>query len=279
MTNPLAGSVDSTLKKLAEATGDQTVDREAVRRLAQEFESLLMTQMIREMRRSMLDEDEEMEGLGASTFNDTSDVEFARALSAAGGVGLADAMLSVFERQIAQPASASTRQEFHPAAAAAAATAVGPAKAGHYGVDPRPAIVPPTVNSTFGWRNDPLTGRPRFHNGIDIAAAYGANVEAAGTGRVAFAGVQGGYGETIVIDHGGGRQTRYAHLSERLVQAGDSVQAGQIVGRAGSSGRSTGPHLHFELLMNGTPVDPRSALAGGGLGTPAGPKALAQGVD
>ena len=269
MTNPLAGSVDSTLKKLAEATGDQTVDREAVRRLAQEFESLLMTQMIREMRRSMLDDDEEMEGLGASTFNDTSDVEFARALSAAGGVGLADAMLSVFERQIAQPA-ASTRPEYHPAAATAAAV---------HPIDPRPAIVPPAVNSTFGWRNDPLTGRPRFHNGIDIAAAYGANVEAAGTGRVAFAGVQGGYGETIVIDHGGGRQTRYAHLSERLVQAGDSVQAGQIVGRAGSSGRSTGPHLHFELLLNGTPVDPRSALAGGGIGAPGGPKALAQGVD
>ncbi len=274
MTNAIAGSVDSTLKKLAEATGDQTVDREAVRRLAQEFESLLMTQMIREMRRSMLDGDEEMDGLGASTFSDTSDVEFARALSAAGGVGLADAMLSVFERQIAQPPTASTRQEFRPAAAVA-----GPPEGGHYErVDPRPAIVPPAVNSTFGWRNDPLTGRPRFHNGIDIAAAYGADVEAAGMGRVAFAGVQGGYGETIVIDHGGGRQTRYAHLSERLVQAGDSVQAGQIVGRAGSSGRSTGPHLHFELLVNGTPVDPRLALAGG-VPAAASPKGLAQGVD
>ncbi|HEX5215041.1 MAG TPA: peptidoglycan DD-metalloendopeptidase family protein [Vicinamibacterales bacterium] len=275
MTNALTGSVDSTLKKLAEATGDQTVDREAVRRLAQEFESLLMTQMIREMRRSMLD-DEEMEGLGASTFNDTSDVEFARALSAAGGVGLANAMLEVFERQIAQPPAASTRQEYHPAAVAAHSIPKG-SPAGHdERIDARPSIVPPAVNSTFGWRTDPLTGRPRFHNGIDVAAAYGANVEAAGTGRVAFAGVQGGYGETIVIDHGGGRQTRYAHLSERLVQAGDSVRAGQIVGRAGSSGRSTGPHLHFELLVNGTPVDPRSALTGGGLG---GPKALAQGVD
>jgi murein DD-endopeptidase MepM/ murein hydrolase activator NlpD len=124
-------------------------------------------------------------------------------------------------------------------------------------------VVPASVNSTFGWRMDPISGRPRFHNGIDIAAAYGSNVESAGAGRVVFAGVQGGYGDTIVIDHGAGRQTRYAHLSERLVASGDDVRAGQLIGRAGQSGRSTGPHLHFELLLNGRPVDPHTLFSAG----------------
>ncbi len=269
MTNALTGRADAALQKLADATGDRVVDQEAVRRLAQEFESLLVTQMIREMRRSMLDE-EDTEGFGASALTDTGDVEFGRALSAAGGLGLSKAMLDAFERQMSSAAIAPSRPEYKPAAAAAAVV---------HALDSHPPIVPASVNSTFGWRNDPITGKAKFHNGIDIAAAYGSNVEAAGAGRVVFAGTQGSYGETIVIDHGAGRQTRYAHLSERLVQAGDTVSAGQVVGLAGSSGRSTGPHLHFELLVNGTPVDPQSAMSAGLGGVSAVAKALAESVD
>jgi murein DD-endopeptidase MepM/ murein hydrolase activator NlpD len=147
---------------------------------------------------------------------------------------------------------------------------------------PEPAALlplPASVNSGFGWRTDPVSGHPRFHNGVDIAAAYGANVEAAGGGRVVFAGVQGSYGETILIDHGAGRQTRYAHLSERLVQSGDAVQAGQLIGRAGSSGRSTGPHLHFEVLVNGQRVDPQARQTAGFEGVSVVAKGLAQAAD
>ena len=95
-----------------------------------------------------------------------------------------------------------------------------------------------------------------FHQGVDIAVAYGHDVKAAADGIVSFAGVQNGYGNTVVIDHGGGRQTRYAHLSQELVRAGDVVNEGQVLGKSGNSGRSTGPHLHFEMLVNGRPVDP-----------------------
>jgi murein DD-endopeptidase MepM/ murein hydrolase activator NlpD len=249
MTPTLTSGVNDKLRQLADATGDRAIDQDTVRRLAQEFESLLMTQMIREMRRSMLD-DEETEGFGSDALMDTGVVELGRALSAGGGFGLAQSLLGVFEKQIAAPAG-----EAH------AESATTPAPASAIVAEPSPAPGSPMrVNSSFGWRMDPISGRPRFHNGIDIAAAYGSNVEAAGAGRVAFAGVQGTYGDTIVIDHGDGRQTRYAHLSERLVKAGDAVQAGQVIGRAGQSGRSTGPHLHFEMLVNGRPVDPQTGV-------------------
>lgn len=247
MTPNLTASIDAKMRQLAEATGDRAADQDAVRRLAQEFEAMLMTQMLREMRRSMLD-DEETEGLGSGALMDTGDVELARALSASGGFGLTETLLKAFERQVVSPATASARPS---------EAAVVPASIESASENP---VVSAPVNSTFGWRRDPITGDQKFHNGVDLAAAYGSNVQAAGAGRVVFAGVQGSYGQTILIDHGGGRQTRYAHLSEPLVQAGDQVQAGQVVGRTGSSGRSTGPHLHFEVLVNGTPVDPQKRL-------------------
>jgi murein DD-endopeptidase MepM/ murein hydrolase activator NlpD len=115
------------------------------------------------------------------------------------------------------------------------------------------------VSSRFGWRQDPLTGETTFHKGVDIAVAYGHDVKAAADGVVSFAGVQNGYGNTVVVDHDGGRQTRYAHLSQEFVRAGDIVSEGQVLGKSGNSGRSTGAHLHFEVLVNGRPVDPVAA--------------------
>jgi len=254
MTPNLTAGVDAKLRQLADATGDRAADKDAVRRLAQEFEAMLMTQMLREMRRSMLDEDEESEGFGSAALTDTGDVELGRALSATGGFGLTEALLSVFERQVVTPGAGDVQPCTQPVVAVPAPTESAPTS----------PVASAPVNSRFGWRRDPITGSPKFHNGVDIAAAYGSNVEAAGGGRVVFSGVQGTYGQTILIDHDNGRQTRYAHLSERLVQAGDAVQGGQVVGRIGSSGRSTGPHLHFEVLVNGTPVDPQASANAGG---------------
>jgi murein DD-endopeptidase MepM/ murein hydrolase activator NlpD len=96
----------------------------------------------------------------------------------------------------------------------------------------------------------------KFHAGVDLRAAYGTEVPAAAAGEVTFAGDQTGYGTTVVVRHGDGFETRYAHLSSSEVQAGDQVQAGQSVGRVGNSGRSTGAHLHFEVRRNGQQVDP-----------------------
>ena len=127
--------------------------------------------------------------------------------------------------------------------------------------NPRPVAPKPTaVTSEFGWRSDPITGRSTFHRGVDLRAAYGQDVQATGHGQVVFSGVQGGYGNTVVIQHGDGTRTRFAHLSVNLVPEGAQVAPGQLIGRVGSSGRSTGPHLHFEVTAaDGTPLDPRSA--------------------
>jgi murein DD-endopeptidase MepM/ murein hydrolase activator NlpD len=115
------------------------------------------------------------------------------------------------------------------------------------------------VSSPFGYRSDPFSGARRFHAGVDIAAAYGREVPSAGPGRVVYSGAQGGYGNTVVVEHAGGVLTRYAHLSSIQVDVGASVDAGTVVGRVGSTGRSTGPHLHFEVLQNGQPVNPAVA--------------------
>lgn len=112
------------------------------------------------------------------------------------------------------------------------------------------------VSSNFGWRTHPITGRRSFHDGVDIAASYGNGAYAYSSGTVTFAGWNGGYGKVVYIDHGNGLQTRYAHLSKIYVRKGQQVSAGQKIGAVGSTGNSTGPHLHFEVRKNGTPQNP-----------------------
>lgn len=119
----------------------------------------------------------------------------------------------------------------------------------------RPAHGP--VTSGFGWRFHPILGTSRMHTGIDIGAAPGSPVYAAGAGEVLSAGWRGGYGRCIILLHGGEVATLYGHLSAIRVQAGQSVARGQVIGAVGSTGLSTGPHLHFEVRRNGVPVNPR----------------------
>lgn len=112
------------------------------------------------------------------------------------------------------------------------------------------------ISSTFGVRTDPLIGTPALHSGMDFRAPVGTPALAAAAGIVVKAGWNGGYGRMVEIDHGGGFTTRYAHLSKILVNENQTVAAGDIVGSAGSSGRSTGPHLHYEVRRQGDAVDP-----------------------
>jgi murein DD-endopeptidase MepM/ murein hydrolase activator NlpD len=100
-----------------------------------------------------------------------------------------------------------------------------------------------------------------MHKGLDIAAPTGAPVKAVAPGKVVFSSQAGGYGNLVVIDHGNGFTTRYAHNRTLLVSVGDTVRAGQEIAHVGSTGRSTGPHLHFEVLRNGYAVDPLAAIA------------------
>lgn len=126
---------------------------------------------------------------------------------------------------------------------------VWPAPASHY------------LTSEFGWRLHPVYNTWKYHSGIDIGASYGTNVLAAASGTVILSEYYGGYGECIMIDHGGGITTLYGHMSQRLVSVGQTVSAGQVIGKVGSTGVSTGAHLHFEVSENGTLVDPMGYLS------------------
>lgn len=116
------------------------------------------------------------------------------------------------------------------------------------------------MSSRFGRRTDPFSGRMSWHNGVDFAGQRGSDIIAVGAGVVTWSADRYGYGLMVEINHGGGFSTRYAHNEENLVEVGDVVQKGQIIAKMGSSGRSTGPHVHFEVYKNGRAVDPSTYI-------------------
>lgn len=125
----------------------------------------------------------------------------------------------------------------------------------------RSPIAPIIVSSPFGLRSDPFTGGRRFHAGVDLDAPEGTNVYASASGLIVYAGMQGGYGKQVVIDHGDGVRTHYSHLSTILVSPGQSVEEGDTLAYVGSTGRSTGPHLHFAVTnFDGEFLDPVGVL-------------------
>lgn len=233
-------------------------DRAKVRQLAEQFESMLMAQMLRAMKQAMTPEAEEDHGLGGPMMGDTITQELALALGRSGSLGLSSFMTTAIERldgnggaAPAVPApiaglTAASLPEAPVAAVSEPAFAATPVAA-------QPAA---GVTSRYGWRPDPLNGQHRFHAGLDLRAAYGQEVRAATEGTVTFAGEKPGYGLVVVVSHGSGLETRYAHLSASDVVEGARVEAGQVIARSGSSGRATGPHLHFEVRQDGQPVDP-----------------------
>ena len=127
----------------------------------------------------------------------------------------------------------------------------------------KPVLGEVEFSSGFGVRSDPFLGRPAMHTGLDFRASMGDPVRATADGKVDNAGWSGGYGRMIEIDHGNGLATRYGHLSEIKVKVGDTIKIGQIIGAVGSTGRSTGPHLHYETRIDGEAVDPQKFLRAG----------------
>ena len=127
----------------------------------------------------------------------------------------------------------------------------------------KPVIGEVEFTSGFGVRSDPFLGRPAMHTGLDFRAATGDPVRATANGKVVSSGWMGGYGRMVEIDHGNGLSTRYGHLSEIGVKVGDPIKIGQVIGAVGSTGRSTGPHLHYETRIDGDAVDPQKFLRAG----------------
>jgi murein DD-endopeptidase MepM/ murein hydrolase activator NlpD len=315
---PTIPGIDLTKSMELRTSRDPARERAQVAQLAQEFEAMLMLQMIRGMKQSMLDEDSSEgdlfggETFGGGTLGDTFDTELAGHLARAGGIGLGDWLSARVKLNDADKADDADKSGATTGQGTGAGTGQGLGLTGvsalplkeivaPKGLDegrslalpatPTPAVsekrhisanagrqadmasddfrlsmpLESVTTSAFGWRRDPLNGRQTFHHGVDLRAAYGDTVPAAAAGTVVFAGERGGYGNMVIVRHEGGVETRYAHLSSIDVAAGATVDEGTALGRAGSTGRSTAPHLHFEVLVNGERVDPeRMARLGRG---------------
>lgn len=280
MDVPLARLSDRPGATGAGGAGASDAERRSIREVAQEFESLLLLQMITQMRRTFLEEQSDDQGFGGQTMTETIDAELARSLARQGGFGLAASLEQGLTRAAAGSAAGSPAVEpsTTPVATPTRTSASAP-PAARLGLTEGPAAGTPTagageaiegdirsldlamplpdhVSSAFGWRHDPFHGARRFHAGVDIVAAYGRAVPVSAPGRVVTAGADGAYGLTVVVDHGEGVQTRYAHLSGIDVAVGQELARAAVVGRVGQSGRATGPHLHFEVALHGQKVDP-----------------------
>lgn len=262
-TTPASAALDGARP---ESRTQQTPEQ--LKLLAAQFEAMLMGQMLKQMQSAMFDDDSEDDaGFAKGPLGDAMYTELSQALSRAGGVGLTETMLGPLLRQAGQLdlAGGESPAGFDLSLASMAPGAIAlPTGAGtNYGVSSlSPAAFSlGAVSSKFGWRSDPLNGAQKFHKGVDVPMPVGQEVPVAQSGRVSFSGEQQGYGLTILVEHGPGLSTRYAHLSELLVAEGDQVESGQTIGKSGASGRVTGPHLHFEVLEHGQPVDPSDRLA------------------
>jgi murein DD-endopeptidase MepM/ murein hydrolase activator NlpD len=228
---------------------------EQMKSLAAQFESVLLGQMMRQMRESMFekgDDDEKSSGFTMGPLADQVYAELSLALSRAGGVGLSDALGGALTRQAApeEPSSTSGVDRLSgflstPEVDSAQLTQLPPGL---------------QITSGFGLRPDPIDGQTKFHKGMDIAMPVGQHVGAADAGRVESVGELPGYGLTVVVRHQNGMATRYAHLSEATVKVGEDVTKGQVIAKSGNTGRTTGPHLHFEVLKNGQAMDPGKAI-------------------
>ncbi len=264
-------------------------DPEAVRAAAQEMEALFAYELIKAMRQTVKTEDD---GLGADTYATFFDLEIAR-LFAEQGLGLKEILLKGLERNAGrtQESRVNGKELSTPVGNPPATPFVQRSKAhtseaqivpgitdmptpGSWShpsrtssMDPDPSNIDPqmpvegVVSSAFGMRRHPLRGDRRFHHGIDIAAPEGSPIYPLRGGKVVFSGERAGYGNTVVIDHGDGMTSTYAHNRRNFVAAGDTVDGYGPIAEVGSTGLSTGPHLHFEIAMEGKKVNPLDVVA------------------
>lgn len=213
---------------------------EALKKACKEFESVFTYQLLKSMRSTVEKCDLFHGGQGEEIYESLLDQELAKSVSEGGEKGLAHLLYQQLRRP--DPSEAKEGKDIR-------AYGTGERNEPSWPLEAR-------VSSGFGWRRDPINGETRFHQGIDLAAEKGTPVHAALPGRVIMSGHQEGYGNVVVVDHGKGVTTLYAHNQINLVKQGDWVGEGDTLARVGSSGRSTGPHLHFEVRRHGRHLDP-----------------------
>jgi len=215
---------------------------------ARAFESYMVEMMVKEMRKTV--PDGMFSGGAAEVFSSLFDQELSNRIADSGGFGFGDMLKGQMVGQDMTMASHSLERNFDAHVRQRAKGILDSALPVQDGV----------VTSQFGKRTDPFHGRLRKHKGLDIAAPRGTPIQSIRPGTVVSAGKRGGYGNVVVLEHGDGTTSLYAHCDELKVAKGDRVGRGDVIATVGSTGRSTGPHLHLEVHRNGAAVDPMTEL-------------------
>lgn len=229
--------IGGALGRVSRAGGDG--DKNALVAAAKQFESLLLHEMIKAMRKTVPEGGLTERSFGRKIFTEMQDEKLARAMANVGGIGLHRILVDQLGANMPDEPLAGPGLLAHPLGA------------GRH-----------QVSSEFGPRRHPIHGDKRLHAGLDLPAATGSPVLAARGGVVTHAGRMGGYGLMIEMEHADGMTTRYAHLDRLDVELGDELRTGVRIGAVGATGAATGPHLHFEVRVDGEPTDPHKHFAG-----------------
>ena len=230
-------------------------DPDAVKAVAKEMEALFVYELVKAMRQTTTEETKT--SLGKDTYMSMFDMELARMLSER-GLGLQEMLLKTFNNKNSEPnIKGETTSEIQ--------TQTSEPGGGSVLSEPGPGIlslpVHGVISSPFGMRRHPIFGDNRFHAGVDIAAPVGTEVHPIRKGTVIFSGEQAGYGNVVVIDHGDGLTSKYAHNKANLAKEGEQVDADTVIAKVGYTGNSTGPHLHLEIRDKQGYIDPIQLLA------------------
>ncbi len=239
-------------------------NNEEMKKALKDFESLFINQMLKTMRESVGKSELMHGGSGEDIYTSMLDEELAKSISNAGGIGLEKMLMKQMSNEYGKAASMDVTETARPVRTQLMPGVQIDAQGSLHKGPPQPMRLPVNgrISSEYGHRNDPFTGEARFHHGLDIAAPEGTPVYPAAQGTVIFSGKRGGYGNLVEVRHDDGSITRYGHTAMNLVRQGDEVEAGVPIALVGSTGRSTGPHLHFEVVKDGASVDPGPMIYG-----------------
>jgi murein DD-endopeptidase MepM/ murein hydrolase activator NlpD len=250
---PSGTRLEGSVRAAQGASGDKR--QSELKKVSQEFEAIFIAQMLKVMRETIEESGLLEGGFGSSIYTELFDQEVSLSFARRGTLGISDLLYRSLVDNLPQDGEEGEKQKIGKTTGAERLDNMDNPIA-----DLQLPVQAP-VSSGFGVRTDPFTHNLKFHKGVDLAAPRGMKVVAALPGRILFAGYENGYGNTVLIQHEDGIQTRYGHLGEISVRVGDSVSQESNLGTVGDSGRSTGPHLHFEVIRMGRPLDPASSFS------------------